>query len=1543
MFRRLASATAAVFAASLVLTATPVAQAASTVGSFEIDGNLVDPTPAAEPLDWSSLPAANLLPPFTDGTGKNDDAFGNGSKELEPGMWSCINQSAPGKDDIRAGQIAFRTIGGKQFVYVNYTRKAVNGDAHMDYEFSQSATPNPKCPALPLRTDGDIVVTFDTENGGADIFVRAFKWAFTGPGVGTFTELPLGSKGDKFDGAVNIPNTIDQHTAGDFGEAALNLTDTIGTFQCSQFAKVYMKSRSSTSITAALQDRTAAQRVKLANCPISGVQKLVRNVSANPDPNAPYAATGTATAGQTLEYKITYSNTGDAAATGVTLTDTLGSRQTLLTACVAPACTQVGNVLTFNVGTVAAGASTSVIFRTRLDAVFPSGTTHVLNSVVADSAEEAPTPPSSTDVTVTAAAVLSSAKTVSPTSQDVDKTVTYTVTVSNTGAANGTTTVVDDYDQAHITVSNISNGGVDNGNTITWTNLPVAANSQVALTYTGTVKGTYSGAPGTHCTTGQYPVVNTVTITGGTGSNATLCVNASPILTTDKTVSPTSTTATGVVTYSVKISNTGTADATTTVVDDYDQTHITVSNISGGGANNSTLGTITWTNVAVPAGQSVTFTYTGTVKGTFSGPPGPNCTTGQFPVINQVTITGGSGDTNTLCVTASPNLSSTKTVSSATAPVGGSVGYTITVINSGAAEGTTTVTDDYDQAHLTISNISNGGVDNGDTITWTGVVVPGGQSVQRTYTATVKGTYSGPSTGCQPGQYPVLNSVTITGGTGANAKLCVIAAPVLSSDKTVDPTSASSGQTVNYSIKVSNTGSAAGTTTVVDDYDQAHLTISDISNSGVDNGDTITWTNVAVPAKDFVTLTYKATVKGTFNGGPGPNCTTGQYPVINTVTITGGTGDTNTLCVNASPVLTTDKTVSSSTADPGDTVTYTITVTNSGNADATTTIVDDYDQAHLVISNISNGGVNNNDTITWTNVPVAAGQAVARTYDATVTGPFTGIPPAGCDPGRYPVINLVTITGGTGDTNTLCVNTGTTLTVSKTACPTTAVPGGYLTYTITYNNTGPNPASNATLVDTIPGSTQVANAGGGQVSGNQVTWSLGTVPVGGGGSKTLVLLVSAPDGSQLSNHVEVGADNAVTTPFDLVTNVSNAGATTSGSAYALDIDLLGVALVDELAPAGSVAPGSPAADASQPVPDVALPGIALLKVLPDTSVSEVTDKATTTATSEVLALNLLTGAITADAVKGVSQSVATPFDASGNSTGTTFANLRINGSPVANVAPNTSLTVKNPLLPTQNLANVVLYEETKSASFANNKFTATHSLNMIHITLLKPFLTLPKGAEIIVGHTQSTATYPSGLACGTAPATVSGDSFAAYVQGKVLGVDVVTSQVGDAYITPLGGTDSDVIAGVLLSPAATSGTATDTASGSINPNANSTARSRVEGASLLDGLITATLLDVSSSSTANGTTASTAFSATFVNLVIAGTPIALPVAPNTTIAIPQPGGDVVLVILNEQILGGNGVHDTDGTINAVHVYVLKASGVVEAEVIVAHAHSDAHK
>ncbi len=269
--------------------------AGSTVGSFEIDGNLtVDHLVVpSEPIDWDSSPFPAALTTFTDGTGPTDDIFGLGSKENDQSSWVCTAGSAPPKDNVVneisvngappvAGEIAFRffPVSGvqKQFLYANWSRLSNNGDAHIDYEFNQAdaATKpaNSGCPQLPLRTPGDFLVSFDTQFGGKIINASAFTWNGT-----TFVPISVGSAGILWDAAVNTVPSITGLTATGtnlFGELALNVSDTIGEILCNKILFVSMKTRASTSLSAELKDRT---RVKPVN--FSVINPAGANASGN--------------------------------------------------------------------------------------------------------------------------------------------------------------------------------------------------------------------------------------------------------------------------------------------------------------------------------------------------------------------------------------------------------------------------------------------------------------------------------------------------------------------------------------------------------------------------------------------------------------------------------------------------------------------------------------------------------------------------------------------------------------------------------------------------------------------------------------------------------------------------------------------------------------------------------------------------------------------------------------------------------------------------------------------------------------------------------------------------------------------------------------------------------------------------------------------------------------------------------------------------------------------------------------------------------------
>jgi hypothetical protein len=414
--------------------------------------------------------------------------------------------------------------------------------------------------------------------------------------------------------------------------------------------------------------------------------------------------------------------------------------------------------------------------------------------------------------------------------------------------------------------------------------------------------------------------------------------------------------------------------------------------------------------------------------------------------------------------------------------------------------------------------------------------------------------------------------------------------------------------------------------------------------------------------------------------------------------------------------------------------------------------------------------------------------------------------------------------------------------------------------------------------------------------------------------------------------------NATTPQVTLtVTGASGSATSTHGSAYGVDVKALGLNPLNKIGNVATADPGGPA-HAARRILTATLPGVVSLGVITTGSDSALAPPpSASTATSEIANVNLLGGLVTASAIKGVSQSAASAESSTYSSAGSGFVNLKINGQTLTNVAPNTTVEVKNPLIPSQVVAAAYLYEETGSRSIAAGLASASHSVNMIRIVLVKPLLGLPAGAEIVVAHAQSDVVAP---ACGSDVLSVSGEAYTAFVGGNLLGQQVANTKVGAAVLPSQGGADSDGTA-VNVNGVATSSTAANTTSGSLTPNPSSQSRAIVEGTNLLNGLITATVLDVASTSSANGTVAATNFAVTFTDLKVGNINVVANPPPNYTLSVPS-GGGLVRVVLNEQVRSTNGTTDTEGTVNAIHVTVFGPGGLFTGEIIVASAHSDAH-
>jgi len=195
---------------------------------------------------------------------------------------------------------------------------------------------------------------------------------------------------------------------------------------------------------------------------------------------------------------------------------------------------------------------------------------------------------------------------------------------------------------------------------------------------------------------------------------------------------------------------------------------------------------------------------------------------------------------------------------------------------------------------------------------------------------------------------------------------------------------------------------------------------------------------------------------------------------------------------------------------------------------------------------------------------------------------------------------------------------------------------------------------------------------------------------------------------------------------------------------------------------------------------------------------------------------------------------------------------------------------------------------------------------------------------------------PAGDTAAPSGSSVGGEAFGVFVKGAVDGVKVRVPKTPHVVLPPDGGMASDEVLDISIPATLESHTLPVITTGAIGSSkASAQSSATVENLNILSGLVTAQLVVSISSSSADGSAAtSNAEGSTLLGLSVNGFPMGdVTPAPNTTIDIPGVG----TVILNEQISGGDGVHSTALTVQMIHVVL---NGTTTADVIVASAHSD---
>jgi uncharacterized repeat protein (TIGR01451 family) len=327
------------------------------------------------------------------------------------------------------------------------------------------------------------------------------------------------------------------------------------------------------------------------------------------------------------------------------------------------------------------------------------------------------------------------------------------------------------------------------------------------------------------------------------------------------------------------------------------------------------------------------------------------------------------------------------------------------------------------------------------------------------------------------------------------------------------------GEQFSYILTATNLGPSTATSVVVTDTLPAGMSfVSVVTSQGTCSGTaTITCavgTLTSGASTVTVTITVDATSTGTFVS------TAGITGAVLDSDLTNNTAAESTT-VNQAADLSVTKTDSADPITVGQTVTYTMVVTNNGPSDAPGVILTDTLPAGLnyVLATASQGTCSGTGTVICSLGTINDGSSatVDIVANATAVGAFN---------------NAVTVSSSVADpvpannqdSESTTVNPAADLSISKTDSADPVLAGSILTYTIAVTNSGPSAAADVSVTDMLPASVNLvsASASQGSCSGTTtVVCSLGTL--NSGGTAEVVIVVQTTVAMTLNNTVDVSS------------------------------------------------------------------------------------------------------------------------------------------------------------------------------------------------------------------------------------------------------------------------------------------------------------------------------------------------------------------------------------------------------------------------------------
>lgn len=694
-----------------------------------------------------------------------------------------------------------------------------------------------------------------------------------------------------------------------------------------------------------------------------------------------------------------------------------------------------------------------------------------------------------TDVKVT--------KTVNTTTPLVGQQVTFTVSGANIGPAAASSVVINDLLPTGLgLVSATPSAGTYSSTTGNWTIPSLAVGSAAAtLTVVATVNASRVMTNAASLLTLDQPDTNP--------ANNTASISLNPeVPTTDIAVNmfvDSSSIRVGqTANFTISATNNGPQAATGVTVRDALPSRLQF--VSTSGAYNPTTGIWTVGSLAVGQTVSLTIEVRATAVGSFQNTAG--LATVSPADVNQ----SNDVDHVSLAVTAAmADLQLVKSITSGTenVQVGDDVTYFVTVTNAGPDTVPDVVVSETHVAGLTILSLhpSQGTVNPTDLVWSVGSLAPGDSA---TMSLVVEVDTPGTKLNVATVSSATVDDPDQTNNTDIASLSSGPSALDLAVTKTrVGPAEVTLGQPVSFYVTVKNNGPANATNVELFDPLPDGLTYtSSVPDTGTFDPATSLWSLPSLPSGQTATITLTG-------------MSVQPRKVTNTVSIQSlDQSDTNPadnsasdsvkVVVNADLALT--KAVSPTIAEPGDTVTYTIVVTNDGPSTAENVqVVDPAKISATLTGSTTSQGSFDSATRVWDVGTLASGQTATLTLTVLIDRTGTFLNTVVISQSSVPDPNP----GNNRAQATLEVPAAD-LSVAATVDDASPIVGQQVTFTISASNLGPEPTTSAIITSLLPAGLSYVSSLASVGSYNDATgvWTIGALGVNET-AETLVITATA--------------------------------------------------------------------------------------------------------------------------------------------------------------------------------------------------------------------------------------------------------------------------------------------------------------------------------------------------------------------------------------------------------------------------------------------------